>query len=413
MGTKNPEAQDKQQTNRVEGADAKNFEEAKAKAKATVDALWENVHLTEATMAALNAFLKESDIWKIDKRRNKDWSYVEVTKNDVLNIVNKLKEPYKGDIFDFIKSNDIEWMQEYLNQKIDEWRIDKDKLAEFLKEKKIRFDGHIEVDWKFGPQTLYTMKFIIKKQKEDKNDKGDEEDKEYKEDKEDLNQDWIEKEMWDALDELRNGKNGKDWHSERNDGDNKSAIDVDKSKKIASLTTWTREVGGSTENKLPNNKCELDLTNGKYYVYCGGEKYEMPLTTQPLDLDENWYPTHTPDNVLRVRAFTRIWNLMNMLKVHYVVNWGGYSFEESEWELEYNNGTFNDTEIVSKKAFEDLNQTFHNVWIKFDKAAIRDMACLLNAMKLDAEKLTEDELNDGCTDADVAYSKQLSHKHNN
>jgi len=37
------------------------------------------------------------------------------------------------------------------------------------------------------------------------------------------------------------------------------------------------------------------------------------------------------------------------------------------------------------------------------------MACLLNAMKLDQQKLTLDELEDGCTDDDVELSKKLSH----
>jgi len=466
MGTKaNSEVQNEQQINGVKGVDAQEFEEFNAKAKSTRDAFKENVQ----TVAALNALIK-SDVWKIDKRRNKDWTSVEVTKDDVINVVNNLWEPYHTEISNFIKQKDIEWMQRYLNEKIRGWDIDKAELENFLKSKRISFNGEILEDWKFGPQTLYTMKFIIKKQKEDKKDKDngkdkddsnhnhndnkddnhndvrtwdnnniiiinppsdredkkDKEDKEDKEDKKDKkeknkeekeklpNLDWIKKEMGNMIDGLRNGKTDKNWYEERHDANWRDMFSINTKDKIISLTTRGTKIEGWVESRVDNNRCELDWKTWKIYVFCWNYKYEMPQKTQKLVLDEQWNPVENAENKQKIRAFTEVWNLMNMLKANYIFNWWDYSFEESGWDIEYNNGEisnlrFQDTEIVSSEAFDRINSKYFGTWIRFDKTERKEMACLLNAMKLDQQKLTLDELEDGCTDDDVELSKKLSH----
>ena len=521
-----------------------------------------------------------------------------ITKQEVMDTVNNLKEPYHTDISRFIRNKDILWLQKYLNEKIKEWKIDAKKLEEALKAKWIRFDWAILEDWKFWPQTLEAIKFILEQQEEEKKDEKKPEDKkepeqvepteeekknitniniiinqyfifvdgkrtlnperplpgwklviwdiEYPEwhewqkwnwfriigdrivigifdesghinwntiiidkswtimvwiienwkktwrwviidktwkiiviiikdpeswkdpvdpgywiydpifpiwpitpkppkkwidpvdpgywidnpynptfpkkpgdpieispknpeDKEILTPHWIEDEMRDILDNLRSGATKWwDWSSRRNYASWKETCKEDTKNKKAILTTY----GSSFEGGLiENNTCELDWKTWNIHVYCGKNKYLMPVRSQPLDLDKNWYPKHTPENINKVRAFTEVWNLMNFLKANYIFNGGPYSFEESGWDLEYNNGTFNDTEIVSNEAFNTLSTKYRSAWIVFNIWDRRHMACLLNWMKLDKGNLTLDELEDGCTDEDVALSKRYSQKY--
>jgi len=100
-----------------------------------------------------------------------------ITKQEVMDTVNNLKEPYHTDISRFIRNKDILWLQKYLNEKIKEWKIDAKKLEEALKAKWIRFDWAILEDWKFWPQTLEAIKFILEQQEEEKKDEKKPEDK--------------------------------------------------------------------------------------------------------------------------------------------------------------------------------------------------------------------------------------------
>ena len=438
------------------------------------------------------------DVWDLKRWRTWKDTYETITAQDVVNVVNKLEDPIKTEISDFIKKGDIKWMQEYLNKKIDDGEIDKDELGNFLRWKGIRFDGHIDVDWKFGPQTLYTMKFIVKKQLIDSdsstdntdndvvdndntdndvvdNDNTDDDvvdndnnnsndnssnndnsssninenhfyfwpwfgmpnipgnweesknpdDSENTENPEESenpeateevqNLDWIKEEMGGVIDGFRSGRTEWNWREERHDTNWTDMFDVNAETHLVSLTTRGHQIEKGVETKVPNNKCELDWETGKIYVMCGKNRYEMTVTTEKLELDKNWYPIHNTENEKKIRAFAEVWNLMNMLKANYVFNWGEYSFEESWWDIEYNNNGrdlihfWNDTEIVSSDVFDKLSNKYAGTWIRFEKAERRDMACLLNAMKLDQGKLTEDELEDGCSDDDVELSKKLSH----
>lgn len=97
------------------------------------------------------------------------WGRERITQQDVLNVVNSIKEPYSSEISSYLKSNNIAWLQEYLNSKIDSWDIDASKLKAALTPKGIWLyaNNHIKVDWKFWPQTLETIKFLVKESQND------------------------------------------------------------------------------------------------------------------------------------------------------------------------------------------------------------------------------------------------------
>lgn len=94
----------------------------------------------------------------------------QITKENVVKTVNELQGKYKTDVINFIKWNKIEELQKYLNEKIISWEIDKDLLEKALKQKNIPFNWQIKLDWKLGPQTLATISFIVKEQKEQSNE---------------------------------------------------------------------------------------------------------------------------------------------------------------------------------------------------------------------------------------------------
>lgn len=426
--TNTPETMEKTTEKTVGG---KETAEELAKAKSSVAALWETVNIVADARTAL-ASVAPTDI-PDDLSAWRTWkgTYERITKQDVADIVNKLQEPYNSDISDFIKKRDIKGMQEYLNKKIDDWEIDKVELENYLSGKKIRFDGHILVDWKFGPQTLYTMKFIIKKQLEQPNpDNQKPRDNEKPKDPEprepekptapetreelpDLS--WIPEEMDEVLDDVFNtNRDDFKWDNERNLQEGNpwdNWFNIDASRKRISLATWGKEINGEITSHVKGNRCELDWEKGIIYVICDQYEYEMPVKVSNwLELDQKWYPKDTVENRKKVNAFTKVWNLMNMLKANYVFNWWNYSFEHSWWDIEYNNGVVDDTEIVSGKAFDAINNNYATVWVNFGEEERRDMACLLNAMKYDVGKLTMDEIEDGCTDADVDRSKHFSKK---
>ena len=87
-----------------------------------------------------------------------------INKQEVLDVVNALQEPYHTDIANFIRSWDILWLQQYLNWKISSWDVDQEKVSAALRARNIPFNWSIKEDWKFWPQTLETMKFIAKDQ---------------------------------------------------------------------------------------------------------------------------------------------------------------------------------------------------------------------------------------------------------
>ena len=71
-------------------------------------------------------------------------------------------------------------------------------------------------------------------------------------------------------------------------------VDINTKEKTISLTTHSRPLQGRekiSSEVAPEaefqNKCELDWGTGKYYVFCGNDKYEMPFGTHKIELDKD------------------------------------------------------------------------------------------------------------------------------
>ena len=69
-------------------------------------------------------------------------------KNEVRDVLKGLKDPYKSEIWNFIKENKIRELQEYLNKLIDDNVIDKSELKRVCEGKGIWLyeNGHIITD---------------------------------------------------------------------------------------------------------------------------------------------------------------------------------------------------------------------------------------------------------------------------
>ena len=419
MTSPNPE-----KTNDVVDAANQDSPEAKKtteETRADVEKAGKEVNALHLTGAAVDE-LKKEDIGKLFR-----WWKESISTDQVAEAVNSLKDKeFKGKIIEYIKSKNIKEMQKYINDKIKTGYIDKAKLSEALKSKWIRFDedNGIDMDGRFWPQTLETLKHIAEVTENSigwGQDKPKEEEKPWEKEKKESAErpdlSWIPNEMAKVLDGIRATDDSKDRSPERNLKDGApwdSNWNIDFKSGLISIATWGKELNGEIDSHVPGNRCELDWKNGIIYVICDKYKYEMPVkVNNGLEMDEKWYPKDTAENRTKIQAFTKVLNLMNMLKANYVFNWWKYSFEHSWWDLEYNNGTLDDTEIVSEEAFDKINNSYATVWVKFDKAEKRDMACLLNAMKYDIGKVTMDEIEDGCYDEDVQRSKHFSKKFEN
>lgn len=342
---------------------------------------------TEAPKVTVQSFSWESEI----DTELYGWNRGEkITKKEVLDVVNALKEPFNKEITDFIKSNNIEGLQKYLNQKIKEWKIDVDWLKAALKAKKIRFDGAILEDGKFGPQTLETIKFILQQQEEkpekpEKPDKPDDKEKEKK--RPDLS--WIPQEMSAVMKDIKDTNILKNWSPERNIGEDNFNVDVDKH--VISITTWGTSLNSPERTHVPGNRCEINWDTGKITVVCNNRKYEMPIHIEGFKLTD-WFPDGNDiNNRERVRAFATIGNLMNQLKAHAVFNGSG-AIEEASWTLELNDSALGlqDTDLVSLSTFNKINNKYSHLWVKFDKETKVQTASLLTAMKLDLWKIKWD-----------------------
>lgn len=390
----------KQATEEVEAETEKLKNDAKLNATTT-----ENL----SAMRLQSVWLTEDDIKKLYKRWKEN-----ISKKDVVDLVTSLKDPYLSDIVWYIKKNDIEWMQKYLNGKIEDWKINKEELEKYLKDRGIRLNSwKILEDWKFGPQTLYTMKFIIEEVQEGWKEKNKEGGNEKKEDKERPDLSWIPEEMAKVLDGIRATDTDKDWSPERNlkDGapwDNNWNVDLDSWR--VSIATWGKELNGDVNSHVPGNRCELDLKKGIIYVVCDKYEYEFPIKlNNGLEMDANWYPKDSAENRTKIKAFTKVWNLMNHIKANYVFNWGRHWFEQKRGcNLEFNDGTFQDTDILKEKGFKEINKAYATVWMEFGKHEVNELAALCNAMKYDIGWVSIDELDDGLYQEDIDRMKHYS-----
>jgi hypothetical protein len=64
-------------------------------------------------------------------------------------------------------------------------------------------------------------------------------------------------------------------------------VSIDTEKKYVYLTTHGRAIEGGSDKKAPENYCQLDWKTGKYWVHCGDNWYELPLSTKTIDVDKD------------------------------------------------------------------------------------------------------------------------------
>ena len=429
----------------------------------------------------------------IDRLRLYKWGNESITKQEVLNIVNGLPEPYNSEVSRYVERNNIRWLQEYLNDRMDSWEIDLDGLTRALNVRNIPFtDGHILEDDKFWPQTLETIRFLIRQlnwdpeepeyseinvrveiklpaQGEvrpedlvelpewgtaefedgkgiDKEKSGEQEvvvlvrvwgkvervtvvvivnvenqtarvekKKEEEEDgqkkkgrqtpdrlsddvEKEPNLDWIKEEMSDAMQEIKNKNPKMNRSPERNSYDKNFDIDVARNRVI--LKTWWISLRSSAKESIDDNRCEIDWKTWDMYIVCGKNEYKMPLHFGKFALEKG-YPTGDNDNNRqKIRAFTEVWNLMNMMKAHAVFN-GKWAIEYqtfwSDWlgldpwiHLNTRNWWFADTKLVKNQTLDELARRYSHLWLKFDKETKIQIASLLTAMKYDLWRITWD-----------------------
>lgn len=330
----------------------------------------------------------------VDRLRLYRWGRESITQQQVMDIVNGLKEPYNSEVSGYIEQNDINWLQKYLNSKIDSWEIDLPSLRDALKARWIRLRGnHILEDGKFWPQTLETIRFFAKEQPKPEPEKPDEDAEK------ETNLDWIKEEMSDAMQDVKNrGKGNRS--PERNSYNDNFEIDTARNRVI--LRTWWVSLRSSAKEHISDNRCEIDWKTWDMYIICKNNEYKMPVHFGGFVLDSKGYPKgDNVNNREKVRAFTEVWNLMNMLKAHAVFNW--------KWAIEYqdsslvgkvmlagfdgihlNDGAIwwgSDTLLISEWELNRLSNAYSHLWLKFDKATKIQIASLLTAMKLDLWKI--------------------------
>ena len=178
----------------------------------------------------------------------------------------------------------------------------------------------------------------------------------------------------------------KNWSPERNIGEDNFNVDVDKH--IISITTWGTSLNSPERSHVPGNRCEINWDTWAITVVCNNRKYEMPIHVEGFKLTD-WVPDGNDiNNRERVRAFATIGNLMNQLKAHAVFNGSG-AIEEAAWTLEMNDSALGlqDTDLVSVRTFNQINNKYSHLWVKFDRETKVQTASLLTAMKLDLWKI--------------------------
>jgi hypothetical protein len=107
------------------------------------------------------------------------------------------------------------------------------KVTAALKKRNIPFNGSIIEDGKFGPQTLETIKFVLKEQKETMGP--------------DL--DWIPQEMSIVIGRVKDVRRDLNWSPERNIGEDN--FNVDTKRHIISITTWGTSLNSPEREHVP------------------------------------------------------------------------------------------------------------------------------------------------------------------
>lgn len=349
--------------------------------------------------------LESVDLSKI--RLYRWWRNTITLKDAVDTVTNIPVKEIKEKVEKYLQDQDVTWLQKYLNDLIASWKVDNAALVRSLQWKWIWLSNwKILEDWKFGPQTLEVMKFILEgKSEPDPNPIKPDPEKPDEDVEKEPNLDWIKEEMSDAMQDVKNRWKG-NRSPERNTYDNNFEIDTARNRVI--LRTWWVSLRSSPKEHISDNRCEIDWKTWDMYVFCKNNEYKMPLHFGGFALDSNWYPSgDNVNNREKVRAFTEVWNLMNMLKAHAVFNW--------KWAIEYqtvswweraallgyapllgvngihiNDGKIwwaTDTLLISEGELNRLSNAYSHLWLKFDKATKIQIASLLTAMKLDLWKI--------------------------
>ena len=254
-----------------------------------------------------------------------------IDRQSVIDGVNTLPEPHNQNVTRLLKSNDVKWLQQYLNQNVS----DKQGLKKALNAKWISYYNKILEDGKFWPQTLEALKFLIANNSE-KDTNIDKQPKkptkpietkqppkqEQKEEKEKWNGNWIYHEMSEQMGRLADRDKKKDRYDARNGSSDNFKVDAN----TKTITINTRERKWDQKNT-----CEFNWETWKINIICWKYTYEAPFQLKSLKLDSDGFPSESNNaNREGIRAFTAIWNLMNKLKNVAVFQW--------KWAIEYQTG---------------------------------------------------------------------------
>ncbi|HOG15604.1 MAG TPA: hypothetical protein PK674_03370 [Candidatus Absconditabacterales bacterium] len=354
--------------------------------------------------------LEDLQVWG---RRDK---IAPIDKQEIVSGVNLLTEPYKSEVSDLIKANNVKGLQAYLNEKIKNNLSISQNLKEALAQKGISFrNNQILEDGKFGPQTLEALKCFIRECDGDRPvkepvDEPVDKPVESSEKEKGWDFSWILQEMADKIEDVEDtgAINNKD-RSDRNTPSSVLSeafkVDPDKSKVI--LSTRGGDVNTPCCDKFDSqNYCEYDRKTGQITVKCG--YYSYPLTgfalkIPPLNLGKDGLPMEGDlTNRKTIKNFADIANTLNMLKKTCVfTNKGAIEFTTAlrnfraniggkwlyNYQLELNNAVLPiaDTKEITTQALE---KKWLECGAKFTVEEGKKLAGLLNAMKLDMGKIT-------------------------
>lgn len=314
-----------------------------------------------------------------------------ITKQDIINTVNQLKEPFNTEISNLIKSRNILGLQNYLNQNIAQGKINSQQLMNSLRNKGIRFNGKILEDGKFWPQTLETIRFITQEHKENlqpKQPKQPEQKEEFK-----SNLEWIPQEIANIIREIKNTNKNLNRSKDRNNGwemlEGRN-FKVDISRKTVELATWGKKINSFCGDNDSGNRCEYHRDTGKFYTYVGNYHYELPVKAPALKLDKNGLPDgNYQRNREIIQFYAELGNLLNRTKNTAVFNKKG-ALEYDRGGIEVNNGTYwnQDTQEIGNTNLNGIQTKYGHLGITLWKQERIQIASLLSAAKLDIGKIT-------------------------
>ncbi len=128
--------------------------------------------LIRKPLSNLKGEINEYNYKKLEKKNSKKtldntklygWGKEKLTKKQVMQLVGWIPSPYGREFVKRIENGDIKWLQKFLNGIVDKlglWRNAKFKATLKSKGMWLKDGKHILEDWKLGPQTMETLKFL-------------------------------------------------------------------------------------------------------------------------------------------------------------------------------------------------------------------------------------------------------------